>query len=68
MQKNHLPAPVMSAPLKEVFPVASAPSKLAFDKFACKMKRGKTNHGSRPNHHAGRVISMDKQFNQRGKA
>jgi hypothetical protein len=36
--KNHLPAPVMSAPLKEVFLVASAPSKLAFDKFACKTK------------------------------
>jgi hypothetical protein len=26
--------------------MASATSKLAFDKFACKMKRGKTNHES----------------------
>jgi hypothetical protein len=32
-QKEHLPAPVMLAPLKEVFPVTNAPSKLAFVKF-----------------------------------
>jgi hypothetical protein len=44
ISRNHLPAPVMLAPLKEVFPVTSAPSKLAFDKFVCKMKWGKTNH------------------------
>jgi hypothetical protein len=30
---DYLPAPLMLAPLKEVFPVASAPSKLAFVKF-----------------------------------
>ena len=42
-QKEHLPAPVMLAPLKEVFPVTNAPSKLAFAKFACKMEGDKTN-------------------------
>lgn len=31
--KWHLPAPFMLAPLKDVFPVASAPSKLAFVKL-----------------------------------
>ena len=39
--RNHLPAPVMLAPLKEVFPVTSAPSKLAFDKFVCKWSEAK---------------------------
>lgn len=31
-----VPAPVMFDPLNDVFPVAVAPSKLAFVKFTCK--------------------------------
>jgi hypothetical protein len=42
--KEHLPAPVMSAPLKVVFPVVSAPSKLAFVKLTCEMERDKKKH------------------------
>jgi hypothetical protein len=33
INKPHLPAPYMLEPLNEVFPVTSAPSKLAFVKF-----------------------------------
>jgi len=32
----YIPAPVIFDPLKDVFPVASAPSKLALLKFACR--------------------------------
>lgn len=38
-----LPAPVIFDPLKDVFPVASAPSRLALLKFAC--RKQKSEHG-----------------------
>lgn len=42
---SNLPAPYMLEPLNVVFPVASAPSKLAFVRFTCEMIQ-ETHHQS----------------------